>query len=298
MRKIYLCLALLFVFSLQSTAAYAGPTYKEFVQAWTERDARYVKQHNELDRVAREATASFLHFPQSGPHLEQMIAAIKAASYVDGRGAVLRDLRIQMEKKPSTAKIELWLQEHGDATRTDSRALQARFDDLKRMSEAGQGGSDSYFEGSIAAIVMASTLQGKAEELGLIDQNLSSYVRAQGQEDSQRREARARFLGAISAALRQTSSTPLAMPLSVTTRCTLMVLRHSAAASSCAVAPGAYHSSVSAPFRSSRISSSISSARSLWWRNYDARGGRGSSWDAERSRYEGQRRDSAAAGRD
>lgn len=219
MRKLYLCLAVLFALSVQPAAAYAGPTHKEFAQVWTERDARYVEQHSSLDKVARQATANFLRTPGSGSNLEQMIAAIKAASYVDGRGAMLRSLRIQMEKKPSTAKIELWLQEHSDAIRGDSRALQAKIDTLKRMTEAGQGGSDSYFEEAVAATIMSSTLQGKAEELWLIDHNLSSYLRAQGQEDTERREARARILGAISAALSQASSAPPAMRQGWTTRC-------------------------------------------------------------------------------
>lgn len=219
MRKLYLCLAFAFALLVQPAAAHADSTYKEFVQAWTERDARYVEEHDKLDKVAREAIAKFLRTPSSQQETESAIEAIKAASYVDGRGAMLRDLRIAMEKKPSNGKIELWLQDRMETLRRDSEALQARFDALRVKREGGEATGDSYFQEAVNAITAAATLRGKAEELRLIEQNLSSYVRAQGDEDLQRREARARMFGAISAALSGAASTPPPIQQGWTTRC-------------------------------------------------------------------------------
>jgi hypothetical protein len=220
MRKILLALAVLFSLAVQPTLASAGPAHKDFVQAWSERDARYVKEHGDLDKVAREATAQFLQTPQSEPRLLEMIAAIKAASYLDGRGALLRDLRIRIEKKPSPAKVELWMQEYSELVQSDSRSVQAQFDKLRRMREAGQGGSDSYFEAFVASIIMSSTLQGKAEELDLLDQNLASYLRARGAEDVARRESRGRLLRALAAGLGgAATAAPPPIRQGFTTRC-------------------------------------------------------------------------------
>ena len=206
MRRLCFYVALLLALALQPSAASAGSTYKDFVAAWTERDARYVEQHAALDKQAREATTEFLakadpNSSESGSRLQRMITAIKAASLLDGRGAMLRDLRIHMEKKPAAASTELWMQERTDAVRTQAAAVAAKFAELRGMNERGLGESDEYFQNTVAALIMASTLEGKVQELSLLDQNLSSYFRAKGQEDAERREARARIFGAIGASL-------------------------------------------------------------------------------------------------
>jgi hypothetical protein len=199
MRKAYIFFAFAFAMFVQSPAAIAASTYKEFGQAWAQRDARYVEEHGRLDKVAREATAHFLKAPASPAALEAMMTSIKAASYADGRGNMLRDLRIAMDSKPSSAGIEMWLQERIDGVRRETEVVQAKFDGVRSIDP----NTDRYLEEVVAAVVMSATLRGKAEELRLLEQNLSSYLRAQGEEDIQRREARARVLGAIGAALSQ-----------------------------------------------------------------------------------------------
>lgn len=204
LRGIWFFSILVIAFGLQPSAATAGSTYKEFTAAWAERDARYVQQHAELDKTAREATQAFLANPKSkdsDEKLGQMLVAIKAAMYMDGRGATLRALRIFMEKKRSAAATELWMQERSDAARTSASSLQVRFATLKSLRDTGKDGTDAYFVDSVSAISDAATLQGQVEELSLIDQNLGSYFRAQGQEDASRRETRARIFGAIGASL-------------------------------------------------------------------------------------------------
>lgn len=205
MRNLWLFIAvgLALVFAAPASAS---STFDDFATAWSERDARYVEKHAALDKEARAATAAFLDnadpaSAESTARLEKMIAAIKAASYVDGRGMILRDLRIHMAKKPTAARTDLWMQEKADSVRTQSSDLDGKFADLKRRSAAGQGETDSYFTDTIAALIMAATLQGQVEELTLVDANLGSYFQAKGQEDASRRQARARIFGAIGAAL-------------------------------------------------------------------------------------------------
>lgn len=204
LRELWFIFILIIAFGLQPSAANADSTYKDFTVAWAERDARYVQQHAALDKDAREATKAFLADPkseESDGRLERMLAAIKSAMYIDGRGSTLRAFRIFMEKKRSAAAAELWMQERSDAARTSASALEVRFATLKSLRANGKGGTDAYFAESVAAISDAATLQGQVDELGLIDQNLGSYFRAKGQEDAARRETRARIFGAIGASL-------------------------------------------------------------------------------------------------
>lgn len=200
-------------------AVAASSVFDDFTAAWSERDARYVEQHASLDKEAREATATFFaaadpSSPESAARLERMILAIKAASYVDGRGRVLRDLRIHMAKKPTEARAELWMQEKADSTRALATEVDAKFADLKRRSASGDQ-SDSFFTDSVTALVMAASLHGQIVELTLVDQNLGSYFRVKGQEEASRRESRARIFSAIGAAL-STYSAPQNSPWTAT----------------------------------------------------------------------------------
>jgi hypothetical protein len=204
-RLVAIVFILALVLVLQPGSAYAG-VYKDFWKAWAERDARHVAEHAQLDKAAREATENLMvslkeSSPEMPAKMERMFTAIDAAWFIDGRVWMLRDLRIHMEKKPSAAKTELWLQERIDSLRAEERAVKAKWAEVDGMREKGASDLLVYLQESVLAVSMAATLRGKVEELNLLDQNLASYFRAKGQEDMERRQARARIFGAMGAAL-------------------------------------------------------------------------------------------------
>lgn len=188
--------------------AIARNVQKEFAEAWSQREQRYSAAFDSASKAQAAAidaftTASQAHSPEAKDLLVSVFDSADAYGAAAGRRAALADFNTLIKDKPSAARIDMWMQEQmaklkemGDTAKRDIEAL--------RTADAA---APDAIVNALKAISYQGLVRGAVQEMSLIDQNLSSYFQAKSSEDLARRQARARFFGALGAALQQSGQT-------------------------------------------------------------------------------------------
>lgn len=195
--------ALMLLLSVASVhAVVLASTTSDFAKIWSARDASYRSERPVLEEAAQRTAAVLVATIKNKNDFEppEMIAALTSARQLSellGRGAFLYEFREHMKTKPSAAVSEAWMQERVSALKTLSIAA----DDYEAQVRAMQPGKNVSFVDWVGAleklVMMRGDLNGRVQEMTLVDQNLDSYYAAKRQADARRRD----FLRAFGQAL-------------------------------------------------------------------------------------------------
>ena len=200
-------LILLVLMSLTMATPVVASVYKDFVKVWDERDRTYRAEREALERKAQSAAERALYSLTSADAAagEDLIIALNAAwslSELVGRGQMLYVFREHMAAKPSAALSELWMQGKVD----ELRRKQAEADTIESEMQILRGRDTITARHWIAAheslSMMRGNISGQASELTLINQNLTTYYRAQSQEVSVGRAVLAAALLGVASSVR------------------------------------------------------------------------------------------------
>lgn len=201
MKKLFRALFIL-VIAVSVPAIVWASTASDFAKIWSAREASYRAERPALEESAQQKAAVLVAAIKSnteyGP--PEMIAALTSArqlSELAGRGMFLYEFREHMKAKPSAFVSEAWMQERVSELKTLSIAA----DDYEAQVRAMQPGKNVSFVDWVGAleklVMMRGDLNGRVQEMTLVDQNLDSYYAAKRQADARRRD----FLRAFGQAL-------------------------------------------------------------------------------------------------
>lgn len=177
-------------------------TASDFSKIWSERDKTYRAERSSLEETAlQKATVLVTAINNNGDvGSSDIISALIAArqlSELYGKGTFLYEFREHMKTKPSVWVSEAWMQEKVSELKTRSIAA----DDFESQVRAMQPGKNVSFHDWIRAteklVMMRGELNGRVQEMTLVDQNLGSFYQAKRQADEKRRD----FLRAFGQAL-------------------------------------------------------------------------------------------------
>jgi hypothetical protein len=191
-----------------ATPPVVASVFKDFEQVWADRDAQYTAQKSAIDARVAETNKKLVDALKAGNQdVRAELAAVFSAEHdigeLTGRGMMLQELRENMERKPSAAIANAWLQGKVDELQTLKRKVD---DQLERLK---QGGPNLTPTDHLVAFeqyaIDAGHLQGRVEELTLINQNLSTVYVAKAEADQRRAAALRAFGAALSAAGQNTN---------------------------------------------------------------------------------------------
>lgn len=211
---------------VSGTGVHARSVHAEFEEAWSARDARYQVQYSSQADAANVAMTSFTDSIKTDASADVTaelfrvaMDRVHVAAITRGRGKAINELNQLVEKKPSAARGELWMQEQVSGLHqrnVEVTRLQVEMQKLSGASgliaivDAMQRWTDGHGE-----------LVGRTQELALIDENLSSYYKARSAENSQRAASRRAFFAGLGDALRDNAAqahSPTSWPIQTTCR--------------------------------------------------------------------------------
>lgn len=182
----------------------------EFEPLWASRLSQYQAEHVAASQRVKDAAQppSDSDPTRADAHYANLLQALVANGEVKGREQVVSDLIAHMRKKPSAELSEAWIQGLADRVKRDRDDFNSRNDTLKKQGAAKLISPKEYFEDTFTLAATAGIIRGRAAELALIDQNLRSFYQAKGEQDEQRRRARAAFFGALAGSFGSTPAPP------------------------------------------------------------------------------------------
>lgn len=213
MLKLIISLAALLALNVaQPSIAVAKSVSQEFSEAWAERQGRYASEVQASQDATKAAVESLLKADLSN---QEDFTARLTAFYVSsknlglnaGRLETLRKTRDFMAGKPTMIRTQLWLQEQVDRLRSDAVRSEAKMSEARSL-KAGENGLTGLdvIKKSGEAFFVSGLMQGQAEELRSVDQNLATYFRAKGEQDARRRAGRAAALQALGQAFQNSAN--------------------------------------------------------------------------------------------
>jgi hypothetical protein len=205
MKAIRLIMAgLLLTISAQFAPAVAAKSVsKEFGEAWAERSARYGTEVSKAEASLKYAIDQlFKTDPNNQGQLTASLRAVFGATqilgYNSGRVQVIKDVQALMMSKPSAVRAQMWLQDHIQSTQqlADNASNSLTQAQALNVGENGLKFGD-VLKARANAIGNAYYAKGVTDELRSVDQNLSLFYQAKGEEDDRRRAKRAAVLAAL-----------------------------------------------------------------------------------------------------
>ena len=207
----------------------AKSVHKEFLAAWSSRSTVYEKEFvNQITDANSKVTKYLKAFDNSEPntieYFRNAMDAAYAANVTRARGELMHELLERMQKKPSAAASELWIQERISVLKEKAVAAEKnrqRVNDLlsKTEEERGYEGFRELVKNVQQAAEGYGYIYGMNAELDLIDQNLRSYYVARGQEKRARSQALSAFFGSMAQSFSRENSY-LEPMRTLKTRCT------------------------------------------------------------------------------
>ena len=177
-------------------------TASDFSKIWSARDAAYRSERVGLDANAKQkadilVTAINNNSDFGSSEITAALTAARQLSELIGKGTFLYEFREHMKTKPSAYVSEAWMQERASELKTRSIAA----DDYEGQVRTMQPGKNISFVNWVGAmerlVMMRGELNGRIQEMTLVDQNLGSFYKAKRQADEKRRD----FLRAFGQAL-------------------------------------------------------------------------------------------------
>lgn len=171
----------------------------DFQKIWAERFDSYSarraeltdRQHTTADRLIASVKSESATAPQD---LQNALIAARAISSLSGHGVILQGFRKHMDGKPSSAASEAWMQDQVAALHQRIKDADTAEAQLRAMQQAGTINVGQWL-GALEKVTMdRGYIEGASDELVLINQNLTSFYRAIGEEKA---ESRARWAAAL-----------------------------------------------------------------------------------------------------
>lgn len=221
-------LALAFVLCLTAPlgTAEAKSVQKEFVETWTARDARYQADYSSQVDTANASVDAFVKAANTdsspddvGTLFSVAMDRVHEASITLGRGKTVHELLELAERKPSAARGELWMQEQVDLLRQRQSNLNELQETMTNLGSSA--GLSKIVEVTQKWVQAHGELQGRTEELSLLDLNLASYFKARGEEQAIRSANRRAVFAGIARALQDipaNTAMPMIGPVRTTCR--------------------------------------------------------------------------------
>ena len=188
-----------------ASASFAASANKEFGKAWQARYETYLARRSGVDSRAKETSALAVEAirissPNAPAALDAALEAQGEAAKLSGRGRLLYEFLEHLKTKPSPQLSQMWLQGKTDDLQSKAKevdVLDARVRSMKRETTDER---DSWIGELERLVMLRGDIEGMTSELQLLDQNLSAYFNALGQEqveDERRRRAWAAFGAAL-----------------------------------------------------------------------------------------------------
>lgn len=190
------------------TVAAGASVLKDFMRQWEQRAQNYTGQRGPLERQTQQSAAMAVQSissadPSAPAALNAALTDTRQLSYLYGRYQTLWALREHMEKKPSMALSEAWLQAQVEGIKAKVAASDAAELDLKR-SVPGRDVPLLQWIGSIERLAQdRGYSEGATAELTLINENLRSYYAARAEEHERAVRLRTALLAGLAMALSQ-----------------------------------------------------------------------------------------------
>ncbi|PCE40946.1 hypothetical protein [Rhizorhabdus dicambivorans] len=181
---------------------------KDFMRQWEQRAQDYTQQRAPLEqRTQQSAETAVRSIQASAPSapeaLNEALGDTRQLSYLYGRYQTLWALREHMEKKPSMAVSEMWLQSQVEGIRAKIAASDAAEQDLRR-SVPGRDLPLIQWVGAVERLAQdRGYSEGATAELTLINENLRSYYAARAEEHERAVRLRTTLLAGLAMVLSQ-----------------------------------------------------------------------------------------------
>lgn len=210
------------------TIVHAKSVHSEFEEAWTARWTRYGTEQNaekaDLEAAAKDFFSNDSQDPAVGDRkLKALLDATNEFGFATGRLQLLQDALQFMDKKPSAARAELWIQEKINSLGNDQKQATARFEKLKTYQpEEIEKNPQAIIAEMGEAVFWNAIAKGQLEELTLLNDNLAIYYQAKSQQDAEKRAKWRAILGAMGQSLEQNSNRGFMMncnTVGMTTNC-------------------------------------------------------------------------------
>ena len=211
MRLRILCVLALLLSTLPVGTSLAKSVSKEFQEAWAEREQRYAARMEEA-RTQLPIAMAALNSPgndesSTKARLDHLLKVTFELGYNSARAQVLSDTQAFIYRKPSPARAQLWLQEQAEKLRERAQSAESKAETVKNQKLGLDGATTQTMLRNMGlAVFETATVKGMADEIGLIDQNLTLYYPAKDAEDQRRRQSRAAILGAIGKSMQETAN--------------------------------------------------------------------------------------------
>lgn len=188
-----LLLAAALLVATAPAALQAKSVAKEFQEAWASRSARYEQQAQDA-RTKLEAGKQLI---KTGSSEQQVRGAIGDAlngtyeyGYYKGRGLALASVQELIKSKPSSVKANLWMQDQIDQLQERARAATQNMEQARSIAlNPGNTDPETGVAAMGSAMFESGSVKGVADELALMNQNLSLYFPAKSVEERQKRAA-------------------------------------------------------------------------------------------------------------
>lgn len=211
---------------VSTDAVSAKSVYRDFEEAFRDRDNAYAAEFVERLREANEAVIEFRSAQADQITESEFVRLYKLAmdkvheaSFARGQGLTIVEFREFFEDRPSAARAEVWMQERLASIQAKERELDKLYRDFKSLPQGAP--TSEIITATQAWIEAHGQLSGEVEELLLLDANLRSYFTARGAERGRRNSLFASLLGGLANGLREQRSAPQSplLQLPTTIRC-------------------------------------------------------------------------------